>query len=228
LNADVPDRWDCKAGTTKIAKYGIQGNWMAILILFQKEGKNFNNINFATAISKLAKIRSLKKQDTLFLQLLEATVANLQDPDINPRCYANVAHGLAKLHLRDNDVTGRVFNRLADATVVKKFVGSGKPQEIANTAWACAKLGHSCPELFTELGTKTRSKWLVDNGNAQDIANTAWACATLGHSCSELFAVIGTKTRSDWLVDNGNAQEISMTAWACATLGFYAPSSLPR
>jgi hypothetical protein len=69
-NADVPpDCWDCKAGTKQIAAYGAQGNWMAILILFQEEGKYFDNINFVTAISRLAQIgSSLQKQDTLFLQ----------------------------------------------------------------------------------------------------------------------------------------------------------------
>jgi hypothetical protein len=89
-DADVSDKWNYMARTTKIAKYGAQENWMAILALFQNEGKYFSNINFSTAISKLAKIRSLKKQDTLFLQLLEATEANLQDPDEDPRSYATV------------------------------------------------------------------------------------------------------------------------------------------
>jgi hypothetical protein len=109
LDADVPDCWDSKSRTKKIATYGTQGNWTAILILFQEEGKYFDNINFATAVSKLAKIRTLKKQDTLFLQFLEAMEANLHNPDKRPRCYANVAHGLAKLNLQDKDVTGRVL-----------------------------------------------------------------------------------------------------------------------
>jgi hypothetical protein len=222
-DADVPDSWDCKTGTTKIVTYGMKGNWMAILILFQKEGKNFDNINFATAISQLAKIRSLEKQDTLFLQFLEAMEANLQDPDEDPKCYANVAHGLAKLNLRDNDITGRVFYRLADANVAKRFVDKGNAQHIANTAWACATLGHSCPELFAAIGTT-----IVPSGSStmemhQNIANTALACAKLGHSCPELFAAIGTTKRSKWLVDYGDAQNIANTAWACAKLGHSCP-----
>jgi hypothetical protein len=55
-DANDPCYWDYKARTKMITEYGTQGNWMAILILFQEEGKYFNNINFATAISKNAAV----------------------------------------------------------------------------------------------------------------------------------------------------------------------------
>jgi hypothetical protein len=148
LDADCPSCWDSKPRTKMITEYGTQGNWMAILILFQEEGKYFDNINFATAVSKFAKIRSLKKQDTVFLQLLEAMEANLQDPDRSPRCYANVAHGLAKLDLRSIDVTGRVLSRLADATVAARFATKEIHKKLPIRHGPAPTLGSSSPELF--------------------------------------------------------------------------------
>jgi hypothetical protein len=128
--------WDhqCKKRTQQIVKYGNDRDWMAILTLFHEEGHSFNEINFSTAIAQLAKIRSLNSHDTLFLQFLKAMETNLLGPDEDPRCYANVAHALAKLNLRNNESTERVFGRLVDAAVAKRFVDNGAAQEIANTA----------------------------------------------------------------------------------------------
>jgi hypothetical protein len=209
--------------TKKIVAYSNVENWTAILNLFQEEEHAFTEINYAAAMAKLAKIRSLKKQDTVFLQFLEAMEAKLPGPDEDPICYATVAHALAKLRLQHNDVTARVFHRLTNATVAERFVNKGYTQNIANTAWACAKLGHRCPELFAAIGKPTALKLLVENGKPQEIANTAWACAKLGHSCPELFAAIGTPIVSKRLVYNGNAQDIENTAWACAHLGHSCP-----
>eukprot|EP00978_Attheya_sp_CCMP212_P030938 scaffold115417_cov33-Attheya_sp.AAC.3 len=47
----------------------------------------------------------------------------------------------------------------------KKLVKEGKPQVIANTVWACAKLVIKWPNL---------------EGNPQEIAITGLACAKLG------------------------------------------------
>ena len=77
----------------------------------------------------------------------------------------------------------------------------GNPQDVANTAWACATLGFEAPNLFAEI--ERQSKWLVEKGNPQDVANTAWACATLGFEAPKLFAEI--ERRSEWLVREGNS-----------------------
>ena len=69
-----------------------------------------------------------------------------------------------------------------------------KPQEVANTAWACATLGYQAPSLFDEI--ERSSQWLVDGGTPQAVANTAWACATLGYQAPALFAEI-QKRRPD-------------------------------
>jgi hypothetical protein len=92
----------------------------------------------------------------------------------------------------------------------------GKPQDVSNTAWACATLGFEAPNLFAEIDR--RSNWLVKEGNPQNVANTAWACATLGFEAPNLVAEIDR--HSNWLVKEGSPQNVANIAWAYATLGF--------
>jgi len=94
----------------------------------------------------------------------------------------------------------------------KWLVEQGTPQNVANTAWACATLGFEAPNLFANI--EHESKWLVEEGTLQAVAKTAWACATLGFQAPNLFAEI--ERQSEWLVAN--------TAWACAKLNFAAPN----
>jgi hypothetical protein len=94
---------------------------------------------------------------------------------------------------------------------------AGGAQEAANTAWACASLGHWSPELLAAI--EKRSDWLIGTGDAQNNANMAWACAKLGHLSPALFA-----KRSDWLIGYGNAQNVANMAWVCAKLGYSLPS----
>jgi len=100
------------------------------------------------------------------------------------------------------------------------IVDNGNAQEIANTAWACAKLDVQSPLLFRSIDE--RSAWLAENGKPQHVSNTAWACATLNVQAPSFFRSI--EERASWIVDNGNAQEIANTAWACAKLDVQSPS----
>ena len=54
-------------------------------------------------------------------------------------------------------------------------------QNIANTAWAFAKLGQLDEKLFAALAREAALR--VSEFKAQNIANTAWAFATLGRRC---------------------------------------------
>jgi len=102
----------------------------------------------------------------------------------------------------------------------KWLVSEGKPQEVANAAWACATPNIEAPSLFAEVNDK--SKWLVDCGNPQDVANAAWAFAKLDCQAPRLFDEI--EKCSKWLVSKGNSQDLANTAWAFATLGYQAPT----
>ena len=91
----------------------------------------------------------------------------------------------------------------------------GDPQNVANTAWACATLGYDAPLLFAEIDR--RSKWLVEEGVPQAVANTAWACATLGFKAPNLFVTINQNLGS--LIEKGNTQTIANTCYAISVLG---------
>jgi hypothetical protein len=46
------------------------------------------------------------------------------------------------------------------------LVENGKPQNVANTAWACATLGFQSPRLFSEIDR--RASWLIEEGKPQE------------------------------------------------------------
>jgi predicted nucleic acid-binding protein len=99
------------------------------------------------------------------------------------------------------------------------LIKEGSPQDVANTAWACATLSHQSPELFAEI--EKRSAWLIKEGNPQNVANMAWACATMGLQSPKVFAEI--EKQSAWLVEEGNSQNVANTVWACATMDVHSP-----
>jgi len=186
----------------------------------EQEEESLNNVNYATIMSQLGRIRSFNKEDPRFLALLQALAALIEErglPWIQARSAANIVHAIGKMDLR-NPSTKRILEWIAQPQVAAHFVEEAEPQNVANVAWACAKLGFEAPKLFAVI--EGQSKWLVEEGDPQNVANTAWACATLGLEAPNLFAEI--ELRSKWLVEEGNPQAVANTAWAFATLGFEA------
>ena len=51
-------------------------------------------------------------------------------------------------------------------------------QELANTAWAFATVGHKNERLFTALAAAAERR--IKDFNSQEVVNTAWAFATVG------------------------------------------------
>ena len=98
------------------------------------------------------------------------------------------------------------------------------PRQLAQTAWACGKLGYAAPNLFAEIDQ--RAKWLVWEGRPQDTAEIAWACAKLLHDApKKFFAEIDLQSK--WLIQVCQPKYIANIAWACAKLG-YKPAHLFR
>ncbi|KAI2495864.1 RAP domain [Fragilaria crotonensis] len=97
---------------------------------------------------------------------------------------------------------------------------NGKPQEIANCVWACAKLGMESPNLFRLM--EERAEWLFKYGNQQEIASCIWACGTLGVESPNLFMLLDK--RAEWLFEDAKPQEIANCAWACGALGLKSPN----
>jgi hypothetical protein len=205
----------------RLLDYAYQGDWKGILTLFEKEGHDFDEINFATAISRLAKIQHFELEDPIFPVFLQAMEVKIREPAAAPQCYATVAHALAKLKYRQhNEASVRIFRRLDDPAMAVAFVEKANFQDIGNTTWACAKLGYASPAFFAAVDY-IKSQQLVADGTTQIIANTAWGCAEMGHPSPTLFAAI--ESHAEWFVANALSQEIAMTARACAKLRHPSP-----
>ena len=58
-------------------------------------------------------------------------------------------------------------------------------QELANTAWAFAKVGQQDEQLFKALAKMAEPR--LDQFNVQDLANMAWAFANVGQQDEQLF-----------------------------------------
>ena len=57
-------------------------------------------------------------------------------------------------------------------------------QNLANTAWAFATVGHKDERLFSTLAAAAERR--MRDFNSQNLANTAWAFATVSHKASRL------------------------------------------
>ena len=208
----------------RLVELGKKKQWKDLLALAEQKQASFNNVNYATLMSQLGRIRSFNKRDPRFLTILTILAAMLEEQGllwIEARQAANIIHAIGKMKLR-NPSAKRILKWISTPETAAAFVEEGEPQEVANVAWACTKLGFEAPDLFTEI--ERQSKWLIEEGTPQAVANTAWACATLGFEAPNLFAEI--EHQSKWLVEEGKPQEVANTAWACATLGFEAPNLL--
>jgi hypothetical protein len=89
------------------------------------------------------------------------------------------------------------------------------PQEIADMAWALAKLRFCHKELLLALAQEAIKK----NADLapQDIAHTVWAFATLGIKNEKLFSVLSHAAIEK--MAGFNSQNIANCAWAFAILG---------
>merc|ERR1739848_159988 len=80
----------------------------------------------------------------------------------------------------------RLFDALAEAALLK--ISSFDEQNLANTAWAFAKVGRDDSRLFDALAEAALRK--ISSFNDQNLANTAWAFAKVGRDDARLFDVL--------------------------------------
>ena len=209
----------------RLVELGKKQQWEALLEFAEQEQRNFNNVNYATLMSQLGRMRSssFNQSDPRFLSILQTLATRMEErglPWVEARPAANIIHAIGRMRIK-NESTRRILEWISEPETAACFVEEGNPQAVANVAWALATLGFQAPHLFVEI--ERRSKWLVMGGTPQEVANTAWACATLGFvEAPNLFAEI--EKRSKWLVEEGTPQAVANTALACAKLGFQAPN----
>ena len=73
---------------------------------------------------------------------------------------------------------GALFMALGRAALAEQRMRDFTSQELANTAWAFATLGHKDERLFSTLAAAAEQR--MRDFNSQELANTAWAFATVG------------------------------------------------
>jgi hypothetical protein len=208
----------------KITQLGRQRKWKEILSLCEQESSEFDNVNYATTMSQLSRIRNMNRRDPVFTQFFDDLATDLVNKGvtwIEVRQLANILHAIGKLQIKSTPALS-ILRWVSTTKVSRTIVEEGKPQEVANTAWSFATLGFKAPKLFDAI--EHRADWLVEEGNPQDVANTVWSFATLGLKAPKLFGAI--EHRADWLLVKGNHQDIANTAWSFATLGFKAAPKL--
>ncbi|KAJ1639504.1 hypothetical protein T492DRAFT_608022 [Pavlovales sp. CCMP2436] len=111
----------------------------------------------------------------------------------------------------------RFFNAIACES--EQRIGSFRPQNLANTAWAFATLGMPDPRFFEAIARESEQR--ISTFKPQELANTAWAFATLGMRAPRLFNAIAHE--SEHRIGSFEPQNLANTAWAFATLGVRAP-----
>lgn len=137
--------------------------------------------------------------------------------EIRARELANIAHGLAKCG------HGGAMSSLmaALARPIELRSAEANEQELANAAWAFAKVGQHDGELFAALARAAAPRLGTFKG--QELANISWAFATAGLSEASLFAALARvieRRLADFTV-----QGLANTVWAFAKAG-HADASL--
>jgi hypothetical protein len=95
-------------------------------------------------------------------------------------------------------------------------LSSFNEHDIANTAWALAKLGHKDEAFMSALLTEAKPK--LGGFTAQAMANTAWAVAKLGYKDAPFMRALLVAMKPK--LSTFDRQNLSNTVWALATLDY--------
>ena len=121
-----------------------------------------------------------------------------------------IATSVAKIGKCDS--TKQLFASISSQT--EFLAENGTPRELANIAYAFAKLGiEDNAEYFAGLSRKKVTDKIMDSGTTQAISNIAWAYANLKvERCSVYFNAISDPIVCERIVTQGTPQEIANIA----------------
>ena len=131
----------------------------------------------------------------------------------------NVATALRKVlamkqaGMLPRDAADRAVKILEDRAA--KTLDDFKPQDLATTAWAFAKMKNK-PGWLLLSALEDRVAATATEFNSQDVAMTLWAFAKIGARPRELV-LRALLLRAEAIAANFNAQDIANTLWAVAT-----------
>ena len=84
----------------------------------------------------------------------------------------------------------RLIHQIAQSILREGFLSTFKVQELANTAWALARVGHQDARLMDAIAQQAMEPGFLSTCKAQEISNLAWAFATVGIQNDSLMASI--------------------------------------
>ena len=193
-------------------------------LLLHMSAGSFNDVNYATAFSQLAKLRGKQlaalHRDSNFHKLICVVGWKMKENKLkdfgSTRNISSIVHSLARLKVPNTAITTAISD---DA---QWLVANGNAIDVGNTAWAFAMLRVKSPEpLFAAI--ELHADEIVTTGSTQAVANTAWAAASLNVSAPALFESI--EKHSTMIVKQCKMpQDLARLAWAAATLAHSAPT----
>ena len=209
----------------QITALGRAGKWEEILILYKEQKKHFDSDNHSKVIVWMSRTPQMRKDDPMFEAFLDDLSVKLHTSGIawigSAHTLATILRAMAKMELNSNLSAMKVMQELSDhCKTAEWLIESGNGRDVADSAWACGKLGIELPNLFRLLDE--RALWLFEHGNARDISESVWACGKLGIESPNLFRLLDE--RALWLFEHGSAQDVSDCVWACGKLGIESPN----
>jgi len=194
-----------------------------IVRIWQENGRNFNYVNIATTLNRLARF-GIASNDTSTINdishtLLQANASVLQE--CGTQHIANIVNAFAKLGIQNDRIFEAVDQCLlaSDARLLERC----NSQEIANIVNAFAKLGIQNDTLFEAaaqclLDSDAR---LLERCTSQEIANIVNAFAKLGIQNDALFTAAARHLLAPdaQLLERCTSQHIANIVNAFAKLG---------
>jgi len=133
-----------------------------------------------TQLSKLTRGNKGAVPKAQLGELIHDTERMAAQGELRDRGLANVAYAVARITRKPDQRTSELLDELARASAAS--IGKFNPQELANTAWAFATVGHASPALFEAVSRASVAS--IGQFTPQALANTAWAFAVADHCIS--------------------------------------------
>jgi len=127
----------------KIIDLGRQKNWKGMLHIHETESKEFDHINYATVMNYLGFTPSMDYDDVAFNAFLDDLADQLERRGIEwmgGRGIANIISALGTMELKSPNAK-RIALYISKEASAEWLAKNGTPEDVANTAWACATLG---------------------------------------------------------------------------------------
>ena len=190
-----------------------------ILGLYNSHGEEYDVVNMATSLHRMAKIGKRRAREwatgELFLRFKNDLRQRLRRTPaaFKPQNLANVAWAFATAKVDAKDM----FEAVASEVSREGRLRDLNPQNIANTAWAFATAKVDAKDMFEALASEVLREGRLRQFDPQAIANTVWAFAKAKVDAKDMFEALALELSREGRLRELSPQDIATTAWAFAT-----------